>query len=86
VTRDLGFIFADGTGWWVELKAQARYDVEWLDPRVPVATVVHTGPAHHPYRLELELELVRDPDRDVELVPYALAGVGAALYTSWPRT
>lgn len=79
-TRDLGFIIADGTGWWVELKAAAAYTVEWADPKVPVATVVHTGPADHPYRFELEL--VCDPDRDVLLVRYALSGVAAKVYAS----
>src|ERR1700733_9608742 len=78
-TRDLGFIIADGTGWWGELKAEAAYTVEWPDPTVPVATVVHTGPADHPYRFELEL--VCDPDRDVVLIRYALSGVAAAVYT-----
>src|SRR5947209_9254754 len=28
-TRDLGFIIADGTGWWVEVKSQADYEVQW---------------------------------------------------------
>ncbi len=77
-TRDLGFIIADGTGWWVELKAQAAYTVQWPDPKVPVATVVHTGPADHPYHFEFEL--VCDPDRDVVLIRYALSGIAAAVY------
>jgi glucoamylase len=64
-TRDLGFIIADGSNWWVEVKAQADYEVQWPDPNVPVATVVHTGPADHPY--QFELEFVPDPDRDVLL-------------------
>lgn len=77
-TRDLGFIVADGSSWWVEVKAQADYEVQRPDPKVPVATVVHTGPVDHPY--QFELELVPDPDRDVLLVRYALSGVEAVVY------
>ena len=77
-TRDLGFILADSGGWWVEVKAQASYSVQWTDPRVPVATIVHTGAVDHPY--QLQLELVADPDRDVLLVRYALGGIDATVY------
>ncbi|MGZ6692487.1 MAG: glycoside hydrolase family 15 protein, partial [Solirubrobacteraceae bacterium] len=29
--RDLGFIIADGSGWWAEVKAQASYQLQWPD-------------------------------------------------------
>ena len=77
-TRDLGFIIADGSGWWAEVKALASYQLQWPDARVPLATIVHTGPADHPY--QLELELVPDPDRDVLLVRYGLTGLNAVVY------
>jgi glucoamylase len=78
-TRDLGFILADGSGWWVELKAQASYSVQWPDARVPSVTVVHSGPPDHAY--QFQLELVPDPDRDVLLIRYALTGIGASVYS-----
>jgi glucoamylase len=76
--RDMGFIVA-GDGWWYEVKAVATYQVQSGDPAVPLASIVHTGPAQHPYRLTLQV--IPDPGRDVVLVSYALDGVpDAQLY------
>ena len=76
--RDMGFIVA-GDGWWYEVKAVATYQVQTADPAVPLASIVHTGPAQHPY--QLTLQVIPDPGRDVVLVSYTLDGVsGAQLY------
>ena len=76
--RDMGFIVA-GDGWWYEVKAVATYQVQSADPAVPLASIVHTGPAQQPYRLTLQV--IPDPGRDVVLVSYALDGVpDAQLY------
>jgi glucoamylase len=76
--RDMGFIVA-GDGWWYEVKAVATYQVQTADPAVPLAAVVHTGPAEHPY--QLTLQVIPDPGRDVVLVSYTLDGVpDAQLY------
>ena len=76
--RDMGFIVA-GDGWWHEVKAIATYQVQIPDPAVPLASVVHTGPAQQPY--QLTLQAIPDPGRDVVLVSYTLDGVpDAKLY------
>jgi glucoamylase len=76
--RDMGFIVA-GDGWWYEVKAVAAYQLQTADPAVPLASIVHTGPAQHPY--QLTLQVIPDPGRDVLLVSYTLDGVsGAQLY------
>jgi glucoamylase len=73
--RDMGFIVA-GDGWWYEVKAVATYQVQTADPAVPLASIVHTGPAQHPY--QLTLQVIPDPGRDVVLVSYTLDGVSDA--------
>ena len=75
--RDLGFIVA-GDNWWHEVKQVASYRVQMADPAVPLASIVHTGPADHPY--QLTLEVVPDSERDVVLVTYALTGADARVY------
>ena len=76
--RDMGFIVA-GDGWWHEVKAVATYQVQIPDPAVPLASIVHTGPAQQPY--QLTLQVIPDPGRDVVLVSYILDGVpDAKLY------
>ena len=75
--RDLGFIVA-GDGWWHEVKQVASYQVQAADPAVPLASIVHGGPAEHPY--QLSLEVVPDPERDVVLVAYTLTGADARVY------
>ncbi len=76
--RDLGFIVA-GEGWWVEVKALAQYTVAVPDPDAPVATITHTGPVEHPFRLDLEV--IPDPARDALLIRYEVSGVAARVYT-----
>lgn len=39
--RDLGFIVADGTGFWSEVKSDATHDIRYPSPGVPAVTVVH---------------------------------------------
>ena len=39
--RDLGFIVADGEGFWVEVKRLGHYELELAAPGVPAAKVVH---------------------------------------------
>jgi glucoamylase len=74
----MGFIVA-GDGRWYEVKAVATYQVQTADPAVPLASIVHTGPAQHPY--QLTVQVIPDPGRDVVLVSYTLDGVsGARLY------
>lgn len=73
--RDMGFIVA-GDGWWYEVKTVATYQVQTADPAVPLASIVHTGPAQHPY--QLTLQVIPDPGRDVALVSYTLDGVSDA--------
>jgi glucoamylase len=76
--RDLGFIVA-GDNWWHEVKQVASYQVQIADPAVPLASIIHSGPADHPY--QLTLEVVPDSERDVVLVMYALTGADARVYT-----
>lgn len=76
--RDLGFIVADDKGWWVEVKL-GKYLVVTREAYLPPAKVVHTV-VREGKDCELSLEFLPDPDRDVLLVRYALAGEGLRLY------
>ncbi len=67
--RDLGFIVADGHGFWVEVKRMQRYELRLPDAGIPVVDIVH----HHE-RFELALRLVADPVRDVLLLSLRLTG------------
>ena len=73
--KDLGFIVADGAGFWVEVRRLARYDVVWVDGVVPAITVTHR---HE--RFTLTLRICADPERDVLLVDFELVGDGLRLY------
>lgn len=97
-TRDLGFIVADGRGFWVEVKRLGNYSLRFLAPGVPAFEVVHSHA-----RFTLRLRISPDPKRDVlavevnlegdpELRPYALlaphlGGTGLANHASvgWHR-
>src|SRR5580704_5292664 len=59
-TRDLGFIVADGAGFWVEVKRLRSYSIRLLAPGTPAVEIIH----HHP-RFDLTLRITPDPDRDV---------------------
>jgi glucoamylase len=67
--RDLGFLVADGSGFWVEVKRAGNYTLELPDPGVPAPRVVHR---HE--RFELTLEITPDPERDVLLIDVELEG------------
>src|SRR6266436_5731414 len=48
--RDLGFIVADGEGFWAEVKRVADYRIRLLAPGVPAVEVVHQ---HERYSLRM---------------------------------
>src|SRR6202167_1732869 len=72
--RDLGFIIADGRGFWVEVKRLENYTLRLLGPGTPAVEVVHT---HE--RFVLTMRLTPDPDRDVLLIQVDLDGDPALL-------
>jgi len=76
--RDLGFILADGEGFWAEVKRVANYRIRLLAPGVPAVEVVHE---HERYSLRLRIapSVRRDVlavecrlDGDPKLRPYLL--------------
>ncbi len=67
--RDLGFIVADGEGFWAEVKRVARYELRLFAPGIPVVEVVHE---HARYRLRLRI--TPDPERDVLAIECHLEG------------
>jgi glucoamylase len=67
--RDLGFIVADGRGFWVEVKRLFNYRFEVPSPGVPAVDIVHEHP-----RFKLRVRIVPDPDRDVLLLEVFLDG------------
>jgi glucoamylase len=67
--RDLGFIVADGLGFWVEIKRLENYTLRLLAPGTPAVEIVHT---HE--RFTLTLRLTPDPDRDALVIEVNLAG------------
>jgi glucoamylase len=67
--RDLGFIVADGAGFWVEVKRLGTYTVRLAAPGVPAVEILHTHPRFH-----LRLRVTPDPLRDVLLVEATLSG------------
>lgn len=67
--RDLGFIVADGQGFWAEVRQLDRYTLAPVEPGVPVVDVLHR---HE--RFTLRLRVCPDPRRDVLLVRVELDG------------
>ncbi len=67
--RDLGFIIADGLGFWVEVK---RLTTRTLHPRE--AGVPALEARHHHERFTLNLRVCPDPERDVLLIDVQLEG------------
>jgi glucoamylase len=67
--RDLGFIVADGKGFWVEVKRLQSYTLKLLAPGTPVVEIVHT---HE--RFTLTLCVTTDADRDVLVIDLNLTG------------
>lgn len=70
--RDLGFIVADGQGFWVEVKRLESYRILLPQPGVPALEIVHTHP-----RFELRLRIAPDPRREVLQIDVSLAGDAA---------
>ncbi|HEX4150666.1 MAG TPA: glycoside hydrolase family 15 protein [Steroidobacteraceae bacterium] len=70
--RDLGFIVADGRGFWVEVKRLWQHTVETLAPGIPAVSIVHRHA-----RFELALRIVTGVERDVLLIDVALTGDAA---------
>jgi glucoamylase len=67
--RDLGFIVADGDGFWVEVKRLNAYRVRLPAPGIPAVEFTHQHD-----RFELRLRVAPDPERDVLLIEVALHG------------
>jgi len=67
--RDLGFIVADGAGFWVELKRLPEREMRLPAPGIPLPTVVHRHA-----RFTFTLRLCPDPERDVLLLDLSLEG------------
>jgi len=67
--RDLGFIVADGAGFWVEVKRLWQHVVELAAPGAPAVRIVHR---HE--RFELVLRVVPCEHRDVLLIEVVLSG------------
>jgi glucoamylase len=74
--KDMGFIVADGAGFWAEVRRLDDYTVMWHDEAIPAITITH----YHA-RFTLTLRICADPERDVLLVDFVLAGdAGLQLY------
>jgi glucoamylase len=67
--RDLGFIVADGSGFWVEVKRNANYHVTTPGPGIPAIEILHKHT-----RFELRLRIAPDLMRDVLLIEATLTG------------
>lgn len=67
--RDLGFIVADGAGFWCEVKRLGTHRVSTPEAGIPAVEIVHTHD-----RFVLRQRVVPDPQRDVLLIEVALEG------------
>lgn len=67
--RDLGFIVADGEGFWVEVKRLWNYRSVQPGPGIPAVEIVHQHP-----RFSLRLRIAPDAERDVLLLEVSLDG------------
>lgn len=67
--RDLGFIVADGKGFWVEVKRLGNYRSVQPGPGIPAVEIVHQHP-----RFKLRLRIAPDSERDVLLLELILDG------------
>jgi glucoamylase len=67
--RDLGFIVADGAGFWVEVKRLWQHTVELAAPGCPAVHVLHRHA-----RFELSLRVTPCENRDVLLIEVGLSG------------
>lgn len=67
--KDMGFIVSDGADFWIEVRRLGDYTVEWQDDAIPAITITHRHT-----RFTLTLKICADPERDVLLVDFELAG------------
>lgn len=67
--RDLGFIVADGQGFWVEVKRMDSHRLVFATQGIPAIEIVHQHA-----RFKLKLRIAPDPQRDVLLVDVQLEG------------
>lgn len=67
--RDLGFIVADGRGFWVEVKRLGSYRITQPQAGIPAIEIVHTHA-----RFELRLRITPDPIREALLIDVVLQG------------
>lgn len=67
--RDLGFIVADGRGFWIEVKRLNTYQLALPGPGIPAPEIVHRHP-----RFTLRLRITPDPCRDVLQIEVDLQG------------
>jgi glucoamylase len=67
--KDLGFIVADGQGFWTEIKSGGRYSVSLAGEGIPAVRI-----RHEHERFLLDLRIVVSPHRDVLLLDYSLTG------------
>jgi glucoamylase len=65
--RDLGFIVADGRGFWVEVKRLERHTLTAAGEGIPAVTILHEHP-----RFELTLRIAPCVHRDALLVQVEL--------------
>lgn len=68
-TRDLGFIVADGNGFWVEVKRLNDRRLRLVRSGVPAPVIVHRHP-----RFSLQLRICSDVEREVLLIELTLTG------------
>lgn len=61
--RDLGFIVADDSGFWSEVKRDSEYELITPQPGVPAYSAIHKHD-----RYSLRLDFCPDPERDVVLI------------------
>ncbi|MBX9825872.1 MAG: glycosyl hydrolase [Xanthobacteraceae bacterium] len=72
--RDLGFIVADGQGFWVEVKRLGDYELRAIARGVPAYEIVHSHK-----RFSLRLRVSPDPRRDVLAIECSLDAEDPAL-------
>ncbi len=70
--RDLGFIVADGAGFWAEVKRLENYSLRLIAAGTPAVEVVHRHA-----RFTLTLRVTSDADRDVLAIEVTLDGDAA---------
>ncbi len=70
--KDMGFLVADAAGFWVEVRRLGDYAVSWVDEAIPAITITHRHA-----RFTLTTRICADPERDVLLLDFVLAGDSA---------